>query len=104
MEAHSTLMVDVRWRPGAPSDPAVRRRVAEEIRHVSWALSQMEAMLFDAHQAVGIAHAYLLPRLELRLPLYDLGLRYKLVYTCHEKIVITLVDEKGKRVADVRLP
>lgn len=97
-------MVDIRWRASAPSDAAVRRRVAEEIRHVSWALSQMEAMLFDAHQSVAVAHAYLLPRLELRLPLYDLGLRYKLVYTCHEKTLIALVDEKGKRVADVRLP
>lgn len=91
------------WRPHAPADATLRARVAEEVRQLAWTLSQMEALAHDAHRAAGHEHAFLMPRLELRLPLFDLGLRYRLVVSCMEKSHIALLDEEGRKVADVSL-
>jgi hypothetical protein len=99
-----TLSVHLAWHNGAPSDPTVRRRIAEEISAISWTLSQMDQLLWDAHQAAGAEHGFLLPKLELRLPLYDLKLRYRLVHTWLDDSRIELVDEEGRKIADIRLP
>ena len=102
--APKTLAVRAAWRPAAPSDERVRARIMEELEQASWTLSQMEALLYDAHQLAGVHHAWLLPRLEMRLPLYDLGLRYRLVYTCLDRTRLAVEDDRGRRVADVTLP
>jgi hypothetical protein len=44
-----------------------------------------------------------MPRIELKLPLYDLGRRYRLVFTYVEKSRISVMDEDGRKLADVRL-
>ena len=98
-----SLHVDLAWQPAAPADPRVRRRVAEEIRGIAWELTQMQALVHDAHQATGLAHAWLVPKMELRLPLYDLGLRYRVVIQQVDRPRVVLLDEDGKRIADVRL-
>jgi hypothetical protein len=98
-----TLHVQLHWRRGAPADPRLRRRAAEEVRAISWSLSEMQAMLADAHQRTGLAHAYLLPRLELKLPIFDMGARWRIVLTRLDTERIVIVDEDGRAVADVRL-
>lgn len=104
MPAAPTLCVHVSWRAHAPTDEKVRARIVEELRQASWTLNQLEALLFDAHHLTAGQHAWMLPRLELRLPLYDVGLRYRLVYQCLDKPRLALQDEKGRRIADVSLP
>lgn len=98
-----SLEMDVAWRPGGPTDPVVRRRVADELRAIAWELTQLQALVHDAHQATGLSHAWLVPKMELRLPLYDLGLRYRVVIQQLDKPRVVLHDEEGRCVADVRL-
>lgn len=95
--------MDVRWRREAPADEALRRRVAAELREVAWSLSQLQLLLHEAHQATGAQHAFLLPRMEARLPLFDLGVRYRIVLSNVNEPRLALVDEQGVCVADVRL-
>lgn len=91
------------WRSLAATDPVIRARVAEEVRSLAWTLSQMEALLHDAHRATGLEHAFLMPRIELKLPLYDVGRRYRIAFTFVERARIALLDEDGRKLADVRL-
>ena len=104
MPAAPTLIVHVSWRAPAPTDERVRARILEEIQQASWTLNQLEALLYDAHHLTASQHPWMLPRLELRLPLYDMDLRYRLVFQCLDKTRLTLEDDKGRRVADVTLP
>lgn len=97
------VQVTLVWRSLAAPEPRIRVRVAEEVRGLAWSLSQMEALLHDAHRATGLEHAFLMPRIELKLPLYDVGRRYRIVLTYVEKARICLVDEDGRKLADVRL-
>ena len=94
---HATLT----WRSLAATDPRIRARVTEEVRGLAWTLSQMEALLHDAHRAAGMEHAFLMPRIELRLPLYDVGRRYRIVLTYVEKARIAVVDEDDRKLADI---
>lgn len=96
------LEVDVAWRAGAAPDAAVRRRVAEELRAIAWELTQLQALVHDAHQATGLRHAYLVPRMELRLPLFDLGLRYRVVLQQLDRPRVVLQSEAGRTLAEVR--
>lgn len=92
----------LRWTPAAPDDAALRRRVEAEVREVSWTLSQLQALLHEA-SLVASPHAYLLPRMEVRLPLYDAGVRYRIRIEHVEGPKVTVVDGDGARVADVVL-
>ena len=98
-----SLHLDLAWQSGAPADATVRRRVAEELRGIAWELTQLQALLHDAHQATGLAHAWLVPKMEVRLPLYDVGLRYRVVIQQVDRPRVVLLDEDGRRIADVRL-
>lgn len=91
------------WRSLAATDPHIRARVTEEVRTLSWTLSQMEALLHDAHRVTALEHAFLMPRIVLKLPLYDLGKRYRVVLSHLEKTRITVQDEDGRKLADVTL-
>lgn len=102
--AQPTVTVHVAWRSLAPPDERVRARVVAEMEQVSWTLARFEGMLLDAHQAAGAEHAWLLPRLDLRFPVYEEGLRYRLVCTCLERPRWRLEDTEGRIVADVTLP
>lgn len=95
--------VRLHWRPDAPTDLRLRTRLREECESIAWPLSQMEALLHDAHRSTGLEHPWLLPRIELRLPLYDMERRFRVVLTYIESTRISVVDEKGARVADVSL-
>lgn len=93
--------IRLRWR--AKLDATLRARLTQEIEGAAYALNEMEALLFDAHRATGLHHAWLAPSVELRLPLFDLGRRFRIVLTRLEKTRIGLVDEDGRKVADVVL-
>jgi hypothetical protein len=87
----------------APADPAQRRRVHDEVAAIAWTLSELQAMLHDAHQRIDFSHPYLSPRVELKLPIFDAGLRYRIVLSQLDEPAAHLLDEDGRRVADVRL-
>jgi hypothetical protein len=97
------LDVDVRWRREAPDDERLRARIVRELHEVAWSLSQLQLLLHDAHQATGAQHAFLLPRMEARLPLFDLGRRYRVVLSHVNEPRLALVDEEGKCIADVKV-
>lgn len=101
--AETALHLDVLWKAGAPRHATVRKRVVEELRSIAWELTQMQALVHDAHQATGYLRGWLSPRMELRLPLYDIGLRYRIVIEEMEPPAVSLVDDAGRHVADVRL-
>lgn len=97
------LQVLVTWRSLVVTDPQLRARLTEEVRQLAWTLSQMEALLHDAHRATACEHAFLMPRIEMRLPLYDLGKRFRIVLAHVDRARISLLDEDGRKVADVTL-
>lgn len=95
------IEVRLNWRSTADATPALRERVAEELRGLAWELSQAEALLHDAIRVAGDARAYLMPRIELRLPLYEEHRRLRVVFSHIDSARIHVVDEDGKRLADV---
>lgn len=97
------VQVHLTWRSLAATCPKLRARVTEEMRQLAWTLSQMEALLHDAHRAAAMDQAWLMPRIELRLPLFDLGRRLRVVMTHLDRARIGLLDEEGRKLADVTL-
>lgn len=97
------VQVHVSWRPSSALDETLKKRVEREVEDISWTLSQMEALVDEAHRLTGLEHAFLLPRMELRLPLYDLGKRFRISLNHVEKRRMTLLDEQGRTVADLTL-
>lgn len=93
--------VRLRWR--SRLDDALRDRLTQEIEHAAYALNEMEALLYDAHRATGLTHAWLAPSMELRLPLFDMGRRFRITLTRLDRTRIGVLDEEGRRVADVLL-
>jgi hypothetical protein len=96
-----SIRVRTRWRTRLA--PELRERLLQELDHCAWALSEMEVLLLDAHRSTGLTHAWLAPSLDLRLPLFDVGRRFRIVMTRLDRTRIAVVDEDGARVADVRL-
>jgi hypothetical protein len=98
------MLLQIAWRRGmAPTEAFQRRRVHDEVLAIAWTISELQALVHDAHQRTDLSHAYLSPRLELRLPIFDAGLRYRIVLSQQDEPGVHLMDEDGKRVADVRL-
>ena len=93
--------VRVRWTRSV-GDEELRARIEAELHPIAWTLSQMEALMHDAHRVTSFDHAFLMPRLALRLPLYDLGRRFRVELThVADKPRISLLDEENDRVADI---
>ncbi|HUR68564.1 MAG TPA: hypothetical protein VM370_04900 [Candidatus Thermoplasmatota archaeon] len=103
MQLPAPIQVRLQWRSGIGLEAPLRERVARELAGLSWELSQMEALLHDAMRVSGHERAYLMPRLELRLPLYDAGRRLRVVFSHIDAPRIHIADEEGKRMADVTL-
>lgn len=97
------IHVRLAWRPGVSLPDAVRERVCREIECLSWELNQTEALLNDLHRVAGQERAWLMPRIELRVPLYDMNRRFRLSFSHIDKTRIVLVDEDAKKLADVTL-
>lgn len=97
------IQVKLKWRTAVDASPEMRDRVARELAGLAWELTQAEALHQDAIRVAGHERAYLMPRLELRLPLYDAGRRLRVVFSHIDTPRIHLVDEDGKRLADVLL-
>ena len=91
------------WRSTAPEDVPLRSRVEQEVERLAWTLGEMEALVHDAHRMTSLDQGWLLPRMELRLPLYDLGRRFRIVVSFVDQPRLMLHDEEGRRVAEIRL-
>ena len=103
MQLPAPIQVRLNWRAGAETSTPLRQRVSEELDSLAWELSQAEALLHDVVRVAGHERAYLMPRIELRLPLYDEHRRLRIVFSHVDAPRIHLVDEDGKRLADVVL-
>ena len=103
MQLPAPIQVRVEWRVGYELPPETRERVAREIDGLAWELTQTEALLTDAMRVAGDARAYLMPRIELRLPVYEAGRRLRIIFSHVDAARIHLVDEAGKRMAEITL-
>jgi len=97
------IQVRLQWRSSVDLRADLRVRIAAELNALSWELNQAEALLQDAMRVAGHERAYLMPRIELRLPLFDAQRRLRIVFSHIDAARIHLVDEEGKRLADVLL-
>lgn len=95
------VKIRIRWRAEVPE--ALRDRIERELESASWCLSELEALLLDAHRVTGMTHAWLAPSFDVRLPLFDAGRRLRLAMTRLDTTRLALLDEDGHRLADVRL-
>lgn len=91
--------VRLRWRARLPSE--LEERLRAEIEGAAHELSEMEALLYDAHRATGLTHAHFAPSIELRLPIFDLGRRFRIRLTRLDRTRIVLLDEDDRVAADV---
>jgi hypothetical protein len=103
VQVPAPIQVRLLWRPAASLPAETRERVANELHVLAWELTQSEALLADIVRVAGHERAYLMPRIELRLPLYDDGRRLRIVFSHIDASRIHVVDEEGKRLADVTL-
>lgn len=103
VQVPAPITIRLAWRPGVQLAAPLRERILQEIDALSWELSQTEALLCDLHRVAGHERAWLMPRIELRVPLFDENRRFRLAFSHLEKTRILLVDEEGKRLADVTL-
>ena len=103
MQLPAPIQVRLNWRTGADLPAPLRERVSQELEALAWELSQTEALLHDVTGVAGHERAYLMPRIELRLPLYEEHRRLRVVFSHVDAPRIHLVDEQGKRLADVVL-
>lgn len=103
VQVPAPIQVKLQWRPAAAIPSETRERVARELHGLAWELTQSEALLADVVRVAGHERAYLMPRIELRLPLYDEKRRLRIVFSHIDAARIHLVDEEGKRLADVTL-
>ena len=103
MQIPAPIQVRLAWRSGSTVSPEIRERIASELETMAWELSQAEALLQDVVRVAGHERAYLMPRIEFRLPLYDEQRRLRIVFSQIDTARIHLVDEDGKRLADVVL-
>lgn len=103
MQLPAPIQVRIDWRAGITLPAELRERVATELAGLAWELSQAEALLDDVVRVAGHERAYLMPRIELRLPLYEERRRLRILFSQVDAPRIHLVDEEGKRLADVQL-
>lgn len=103
VQVPAPIQVRLQWRSGVYVPAETRERILDELRALAWELTQAEALLADAVRVAGHDRAYLMPRIELRLPLYDEKRRLRIVFSHIDAARIHLVDEEGKRLADVTL-
>lgn len=103
MQLPAPIQVRLNWRTTADLPALIRERVAQELHTLGWELSGSEALLHDIVRIAGHDRAYLMPRIELQLPLYDERRRLRIVFSHIDAPRIHLVDEDGKRLADVLL-
>lgn len=103
MQVPAPIQVRLHWRSGAHVPAETRERILDELHALAWELTQAEALLADAVRVAGHDRAYLMPRIELRLPLYAEKRRLRIAFTHVDTARIHLVDEEGKRLADVTL-
>ena len=103
MQLPAPIQVRVTWRSGVDLPIETRERVGRELHGIAWELSQAEALLHDCMRVASDDRAFLMPRIELRLPLYEAGRRLRIVLSHIDAARIHLLDEEGKRLADVVL-
>lgn len=93
----------VEWLPGARVGPALRRKVERLLGSLTPVLSEFEADLDGASRRAACGYAWLLPRFELTLPLYEDQAVFRLRMTRLDEPEMLVVTRNGRAVARVRL-
>lgn len=96
-----TVLVD--WSPSAKVAADVRPEVEAMLRELAPVLSDIEADADTLHKRASCGLEWLLPRIELTVPLYERGLVFRLRITRDDTTDAGLFTRSGSRVATVRI-
>lgn len=73
-----TLPVSVEWWGPVEVPDRIKRKVTRIVESMGTVLSEYEASLYDMTNRAANGLEFLMPRIELTLPLYEEGLTYKI--------------------------
>lgn len=93
----------IAWRPQARVPPEVRRELERLVADLAPVLSEVETDVDTLSRRASCGLEWLLPHIELTLPLYERGRVYRLRFFRDDATDIALVTRSGARVATIRL-
>lgn len=99
----ASIEARVVWEKGARVAPEVRAEVERLVSDLAPALSEIEADADTLGKRASCGLEWLLPRIELTLPLYERGVVFRLRITRDEATDAAILTRSGSRVATVRI-
>lgn len=101
--ALSGLAVTVEWWADDRVPARLQRKVARLVEEIAPQLNEMEAALDDLHRLASNGYEWLMPKIEVTLPLYEEGEVFRLRLLRLEETQMVLETRQGEAVAEVRL-
>lgn len=101
--ATPALVLTVDWWSGEKVPLRVRRKVDRLLADLAPQLNEMEAHLYDLHVLASNGLDWLMPKIELTVPLYEDGMVFRLRLMRLEETQMVLETRKGEAVAEVVL-
>jgi hypothetical protein len=95
--------VTIDWKPTADVPDRIRRKVNRLVRSLGPVLNEYEANLFDMTNLASNGLDYLMPKIELSLPLYEENCAFRVRMTRVDLTRIFLETKDGEPVAEVFL-
>ena len=103
MAYSSGLEVTVDWWANADVSDRVRRKVNRLVKSLGPVLNEYEASLFDMTNLASNGLDYLMPKIELNLPLYEEKVAFRIRMIRLDATQIFIETKKGDAVAEVFL-
>lgn len=99
----SGVEVTVEWWANADVPERVRRKVTRLLKSLGPVLNEYEAQLYDMTNLASNGLDYLMPKIELNLPLYEDRVAFRVRMVRLDATQIFLETKRGDAVAEVHL-
>ena len=97
------MSVSVEWWGPVEVPDRIKRKVTRLVQSLGPVLNEYEANLFDMTNRAASGFEYLMPKIELTLPLYEEGLTFKLRMLRLDHTQIFIETRDGDAVGEVFL-
>lgn len=97
------LAVTVEWWARAKVEPRVRRKLERILRELAPVLNEYEAHLFDMTNLAANGLDWLMPKIEVNLPLYEERVAFRLRMIRLDTTQMFIETKKGEAVAEIHL-
>lgn len=101
--ATSGLALSVDWWSADKVPLRVQRKVDRLLQEIAPQLNEFEALLYDMHAKASNGLDWLMPKIELTIPVYEDGMVFRLRLLRLDETQMILETRKGEAVAEVVL-